>query len=74
MKCPEKFASTLKPIKRSSFTASSMFFLGALFLIFSISFLLISCGTDIAEANGGYRLTNLYGYECITNDVSIWCR
>lgn len=45
-----------------------------LILILLVLNLLNSCGTDIAEANGGYRLVNLFGYECITNDVSIWCR
>lgn len=39
-----------------------------------LNLILISCGAVFeAEATDSYRLVNLYGYECITNDVSIWC-
>jgi hypothetical protein len=44
-------------------------------LLLSITLLnlLIACGNNQANASGGYRLQNLFGYTCVTNDVSIWC-
>ncbi len=36
-----------------------------------LNLLISACGT--ANANGGYRLEFMFGYDCITNDVSIWC-
>ena len=40
-----------------------------------INLVLVGCGAiSDATASGSFRLTNLYGYECITNDVALWCR
>lgn len=39
-----------------------------------VNLLIVGCGALEAEADGGYKLVNLFGYECITNNKSIWCR
>lgn len=47
-----------------------------IFLIFlNVLTLIASCGKllEPVEATGGYVQVNLYGYDCITNNVSIWC-
>ncbi len=41
-------------------------------LLTVLNLLIVSCGKSNASA-GFYRMETLYGYPCITNDVSIWC-
>ena len=36
-----------------------------------LNMLIVSCGE--VKASGGYRIEIMFGYTCITNDVSIWC-
>lgn len=47
-----------------------------LIILLLIINLISGCGEliDDANANTQYQLVNLYGYECITNYASIWCR
>lgn len=37
--------------------------------------LVTGCGQllEEAKATGNYQLVDLFGYRCITNNVSIWC-
>ena len=40
-----------------------------------INVLVVSCGAiKDSKASSSYRLVDLFGYECITNDVALWCR
>lgn len=41
-------------------------------ILLTVLNLLIACGGNL-KASSGYRLETLFGYTCITNDVSLWC-
>lgn len=42
------------------------------FFILSVLSFAVSCA-QVVQADQGYQLVQLYGYECITNNISIWC-
>jgi hypothetical protein len=44
-----------------------------LILITVLNLFIAACGRNSAQANAGYYQVTLYGYTCITNNVSIWC-
>ena len=42
-------------------------------LLMLFGLLATSCGKKAEADASSYQLVNLYGYECITNGVGIWC-